>query len=161
MTFGPEAGDRRPADATAEPAENGLMQEPDQPTSSPIRVVIGSNDSQLRGLLGTLLSADDRFDVVALSPNGDNVVSEPATFDVAVLDLSIAGLGILGVISHLKRRDPSTPVVVITQHDAVYLRHALEAEGAADYMVIPGSLPEVADRIARVHEAAHALMVAG
>lgn len=129
------------------------MPEPEQATSGPIRVVIGSNDSQLRGLLGTLLSADDRFVVVALSASGDGVIADPASFDVAVLDPSIAGLGILGVISYLKRLEPATPVVVITQQDAVYLRHALEAEGVADYMVIPGSLPDVADRLARVHEA--------
>ncbi len=118
-----------------------------------IRVVIGSNDAQLRSLLGRSLSDDGRFRVVADGADGEAVVAAPLRFDVAVLDLSLRGLGILGVISDLRRRHPSPPVVVVSEHDAVYLRHAVEAEGAADYLLIPENLDETAERIVRAYEA--------
>jgi DNA-binding NarL/FixJ family response regulator len=161
VTFDPAASDRRPGDTRSDSADTEPMQGRHQPASAPIRVVIGSNDAAMRQLLGRVFAQDGRFEVTAQSDNGFEVVADPTGFDVAVLDLSIAGLGILGVISHLRRSSQTWPVVVVTQHDAIYLRHALQAEGATDYLVIPDDLPQVADRTVQAHRAAKALTIAG
>jgi len=124
------------------------MEDAHHPTQR-IRVLVGSTDTHLRKLLGSSVGHDRRFEMVAQATDGEAVVACPAVFDAAVVDVSIAGLGILGVMSHL-RSSPKHPVlVVVSRTDAIYLRHACLAEGAADYLVLPGDLEQLPDRIVR------------
>jgi DNA-binding NarL/FixJ family response regulator len=122
------------------------MQEEPRP-AAPIRVLVASTDKHLRSLLCWSLAQDDRLDVVAQVSDGDAIVMAPAAMDVALVDMSINGLGILGVLRRLGRRDPVPNVVVVSTHDVEYLRHALDAEGATDYLVMPRDVEQLTERL--------------
>lgn len=125
--------------------DNGAMY--DSNTDSRRTVLIGSSDRQLRAMLAWKIAADPCLEVVAQVTDGDSAVCCPVDFDIALIDISIGGLGILGVIAGLRRDRPETMIVVITHTDAVYLRHALTAEGADDYLVMPADFEAMTGRL--------------
>jgi DNA-binding response OmpR family regulator len=118
------------------------------PSRRPIRVIVASGSRPLRELLSRSLAHDERFSVIPEASDGDAVVGCLDSYDLALVDLTLPGLGILGVLSRL-RCHPAHPVVVMAHTDAVYLRNAVAAEGGADYVVIPDDLEELADRLIR------------
>jgi hypothetical protein len=54
----------------------------------------------------------------------------------------------LGTIAHLHSRRPAPIIAVLAGIDAIYLRHAAEAEGADAYFVKPAHLADLDDRLA-------------
>ena len=124
------------------------MPEPDNESRSPIRVLIAESNPHLAAVLGWVLSHDERFDVVAQVRDGEAVLACATAFDLALVDLGIFGLGGLGTIAHLHRRPRAPIIAVLADTDAVYLRHAAEAEGADAYFVKPAHLTDLDDRLA-------------
>lgn len=116
-------------------------------------MVVASSDITVRRLICSSLIRDRRFEVMAQATDGDSAVTCPFGFDAAIVDVSIPGLGILGVLSGLHDPPADRVVVVVSRSNAVYLRHACLAEGADDYLVWPDELNELPDRVV---EAVHA-----
>ena len=119
----------------------------DQFCNGAVRVVIASAESRVRKLLSWSLSHDGRFNVVGEVSDGDALVAQTEPFDVALVDLTIPGLGVLAVIYRLRRDSPNRAVVVMGHTDAGYVRNAVIAEGAADYLLLPDDLEKLADRL--------------
>ncbi|QQC64314.1 response regulator transcription factor [Paraburkholderia ginsengisoli] len=68
-------------------------------------------------------------------------------FDLVVLDLMLPGRDGIEILSTLRARNATTPVIIITARDAVEDRvHGLDT-GADDYLVKPFALPELLARI--------------
>ena len=126
-----------------------------QTQAEPIRVLVASSDKHVRSVVAWTLAHDRRFEIVAAMKTGDEVVAFEGPTDVAVLDLAVAGLGILGVIRRLLRRQPAPAIVVIGHANAVYLRHAMAGEGAADYLVIPDDAHELTERVLKAANTAN------
>jgi DNA-binding NarL/FixJ family response regulator len=124
------------------------MPEPDKTPGAPIRVLVAESNPHLAAVLGWVLSQDERFKVVAQVRDGDAAVACEADFDLALVDLAIFGLGGLGTIAHLHDRQPAPVIAVLADTDAIYLRHAAEAEGAHAYFVKPAHLADLDDRLA-------------
>jgi two-component system OmpR family response regulator len=120
----------------------------DKEARRPIRVLIAESNPHLAAVLGWVLSHDDRFEVVAQVRDGDAALECEAEFDLALVDLAIFGLGGLGTIAHLHRRQPKPIIAVMADTDAIYLRHAAEAEGADAYLAKPAHLADLDDRLA-------------
>jgi two-component system, OmpR family, response regulator PfeR len=114
----------------------------------PIRVLIAESNPQLGAVLRWLLAHDERFEVVAGVRDGGAALACEADFDLALVDLAISGLGGLGTIGNLHRRRTAPTIAVLADTDAVYLRHAAEAEGADAYFVKPADLADLNDRLA-------------
>jgi DNA-binding NarL/FixJ family response regulator len=119
-------------------------------TAEPIRVLVAESNAHLRSLLGWVLTHDERFRVVAQVGDGDTAVACKEEFDLALIDLSISGLGGLGTIAKIRRRQPVPAIVVLADTDAIYLRHAAAAEGADCYLVKPADIHTLADHLAEV-----------
>ena len=147
VTFVPLGSDSRYRDSVRPGLQSGPMEEAH--LNGKIRVIVASTDTRLRKVLYSALIRDRRFDVVAQATDGDAVVSCVATFDVAIVDVAIAGLGILGVMSSLTNSVMKPVVIVVSCTDAIYLRHACLAEGAADYLVLPDDLLELPERVTK------------
>ena len=113
----------------------------------PIRVMVASADRRARKLLSWSLTHDGRFNVVGEASDGDMLVAQTEPYELALVDLTIPGLGILGVIDRLRRHSPSQTVVVMGYTDARYVRKAITAEGAADYLLLPDDLDKLTDRL--------------
>lgn len=143
--FAPEGSDSRPDANRIAGANNGTMLEQHH-DAEPVTVVVASSDANLLHVLAWTLAHDSRLDVVSQARDGDAVLSAPKC-DLVVVDVAIGGLGILGVLDGLRRRYPAPAVVVLAHTGPVYLRHAMAAEGAADYVVIPDDLEELPARL--------------
>lgn len=117
--------------------------------SGTIRVLVASTDTRARKLLCSTLTRDRRFEVVAQVADGGAVITCPTAFDVAIVDVAISGLGVLGVMSALHASTQRPVLIVVSRTDAIYLRHACLAEGASDYLVLPDDLNELPTRIIR------------
>ena len=115
-------------------------------------VLVASSDAHLRSLLAWTLAQDERFEVVAQAKDGDEVLACPESFRVEVVDVSIGGLGILGVMRRLKRRTDGPIVVVVGHESASYVRHALALEGAADYLLLPEDVDDLTQRISETSD---------
>lgn len=124
-----------------------LDQRSPEPVS--ISVVVASPDPHMRALLGRVLGDTQRFRVVDQADDGRAVLGRD-DFDVALADLSISNPGFLELNRQLRSRRPRPVVVAVSHYGPVYVRHALAAEGIADFLVIPEDVPELADRIGGV-----------
>lgn len=155
VTLVPERRDSRYRDSAAGGLHSGPMEE-GHPTGK-VRVLVASTDTRVRKLLCSTLSRDKRFEVVAQVADGGSVITSAEAFDAAVVDVAISGLGILGVMSGLHGPMRSPAVIVVSRTDAIYLRHACLAEGAADYLVLPDALFELPDHVAQAVQAATTL----
>lgn len=120
---------------------------------------MASSDVRMRKLLSSALSRDRRLGVDAQVADGASVVTSAISADVVVVDVAIAGLGILGVMSGLHGSRRELPVIVVSRSDAIYLRHACLAEGAIDYLVLPEGLNTLADRVIRASRDPTAVVV--
>jgi DNA-binding NarL/FixJ family response regulator len=125
-----------------------------------VRVLVAESDARLRSVLCSVLDHDQRFQVVGQASTGDEAVACAAPFDLALVDLRISGLGGMGTIGRLCRRDPLPAVVVLSETGAIYLRHAAAEEGAVGYLIRPDDLQQLGDRLTELFETNRAVPVA-
>ena len=73
-------------------------------------------------------------------------------YDVVLTDISLPGSSGLEIIEYVRRRQPDTPVIVISVVD--YQQHAgdLIKMGAFDYLLKPFRLEDVEESVARALE---------
>lgn len=117
--------------------------------SSRIRVLLVDDHAVLRLGLRTLLSSREDMEVIGEASDGQAALDFCATHetDVAVVDLTMAGMDGLTATREIARRHPSTRVLVLTMHDEEdYLIPLLEA-GAAGYIVKDAASSELIDAI--------------
>lgn len=108
-----------------------------------IRVALIDDHDLVRAGLAALLQADDRMTVVLEESDGLAALETVprAAPDVALVDLSLAGLGGLEVTRRLRKAAPKMGVIVVSMHaDEAYVAAALEA-GASGF-VPKTSLPQ-------------------
>ncbi|MFL6123028.1 response regulator [Actinophytocola sp.] len=117
-----------------------------------IRLLLADDQALVREALGTLLSLQEDFSVVASVGRGDEVVDAALSSrpDVALLDIEMPGLDGLAAASLLAGAVPSCRVVMLTTFGrAGYLRRAMEA-GAVGFVVKDAPAEALADAIRRV-----------
>jgi len=114
-----------------------------------IAVLVAESDPSTRAELHDLLERDGRFGVVSDAVDGDGAVARAVEVDLVVVDLSVAGLGALGAIEHI-RRGGMTPVVVgLSRSGNAWLSRAARSEGAEDVVEWPDDQSQLCDRLAR------------
>ncbi len=86
-----------------------------------------------------VLVASDGIDGLALAMSDD--------VDLVVLDLGLPGIPGEEVLTRLRRRRPTVPVIVLTAKDSVADRVANLEAGADDYLIKPFSFSELLARI--------------
>ncbi len=102
-----------------------------------IRVLVADDHAVLRAGLRVLIGAQPDMEVVGEAADGDEAVRKvgEARPDVALVDLTMPGVGGIKAIERIRRESPTTRVLVLTMHDVpAYLRSALAA-GATGYVV--------------------------
>jgi len=102
-----------------------------------LRILLADDHAILREGLAVLINGQPDMQVVAQAPNGAEAVriAKERALDVAVLDVSMPGLG--GAEAALQIRDccAETRVLALTRHaDTGYLRRLLQA-GATGYVL--------------------------
>jgi two-component system response regulator NreC len=99
--------------------------------------MIADDHAILRAGLKMLINAQADMEVVAEAPDGEQAVqaARETKPDVALLDLTMPGVGGMRALQEMARSCRKTRVLVLTMHDdPAYLRSALAA-GASGYLL--------------------------
>ena len=89
---------------------------------------------------------------VTVCPDGLTAVAaiEKTTYDCAIVDLNMPGLGGIEVIARLKEHSPDTEAVVLTGNKSIETAIAALRHGAFDYLTKPCKLVELEALLQRV-----------
>ncbi len=112
---------------------------------SAIRVVLAEDHALVRAGFRSLLDGFPGVTVIAEAEDGLEALACIATHqpDVAVMDLTMPGLGGIQAIAEARRDHPGVRIVVLTMHrNEEYVRQALRA-GAAAYLLKDSSPAEL------------------
>jgi DNA-binding NarL/FixJ family response regulator len=102
-----------------------------------LRILIADDHEVVRSGLRALLSEREGWQVVAEAADGKEAVAQAlATLpDVAIVDYSLPILNGVEVTRQIRRRSPSTEVLIFTMHDTNTLIHDLLQAGALGYLL--------------------------
>ena len=100
---------------------------------NPIKVLVADESRAMRLLLASLLSDDDRFDVIADVASGAETIERCHEVDLVVLDLVLQDADAFSVIEEVRAGAPHLPIVIFAAVDPPYLRSEASARGAAGY----------------------------
>jgi DNA-binding NtrC family response regulator len=91
---------------------------------------------------------------VTVCPDGKTAIKalEKSTFDAAILDLRMPGMGGIEVLEHLKRVAPDVEAVVMTGHASMETAVQAVRLGAFDYITKPCKLAEIEAVLCKVAE---------
>jgi two-component system, NarL family, response regulator NreC len=118
-----------------------------------IRIMIADDHAILRAGLKMLVNAQTDMEVVSEAPNGEMAVQVALETrpDVALLDLTMPGVGGMKALREMVRDCREIRVLILTMHDdPAYLRAALAA-GAAGYLLKRAVDAELLAAIRAVH----------
>jgi DNA-binding response OmpR family regulator len=112
-----------------------------------MRILIAEDDPTLRsGLTRALRDAGYAADCVDSGTAADAALTAQR-FDLVILDIGLPGLDGFSVLTRLRERKSTTPVLILTALDGVENRvQGLDA-GADDYLVKPFALSELDARV--------------
>jgi len=112
-----------------------------------VRILVVEDEKKIAEALREGLSAEHYDVTVARTGEDGFFLVNAETFDLVVLDIMLPGRDGLEVLTTLRKRGLSTPVLILTAKDAVEDRvQGLDA-GADDYLVKPFAFPELLARI--------------
>jgi DNA-binding NarL/FixJ family response regulator len=97
-----------------------------------MRVLIADdNDGIRRGIIG-FLSRDASLEVCGEASDGNEAILKARELapDLALLDISMAGLNGLEVSRRLRQEMPNIKIIIVSQHDAAHLLPSVRAAGA-------------------------------
>lgn len=118
-----------------------------------IRVMIADDHAILRAGLRMLVNAQADMEVVSEASDGEKAVqaARETRPDVALLDLTMPGVGGMKALQEMARNCRGTRVLVLTMHDdPAYLRSVLAA-GASGYLLKRTADAELLVAIRAVH----------
>ena len=102
----------------------------------PLRILLADDHRVLRKGLSLLLSSEEDFVVVAEASDGEEALQKAreVPIDIALLDLSMPGMGGIECLRCLKAQQPDMRVLVLTMHsERQYVYECLKA-GANGYL---------------------------
>ena len=117
------------------------------------RILIVDTDQELAKRLAGFLSRAGHQIKVSMD-GGDALASleDGYPFDLVITALSLPGADGMEVLRRVKRRDPATPVVILTSQGSVHTAVEAMKEGAADFLLKPVTvelLEELSSRMLR------------
>lgn len=110
-------------------------------------MLVTEDDPKVAGALRSGLVAEGFDAVVARTGEDGYFRATTESFDIILLDLALPGRSGLEVLSALRARGLSVPVLVLTARDAVEDRVSGLDAGADDYLVKPFAFAELLARV--------------
>lgn len=123
-----------------------------QPADKPsARILVAEDNTDVAEILQAVLAGEPGLECVGAVPDGRDVAAAVARLqpDILLLDLELDGLSGMEVLRACQREHPSLLVVIVSGHSADAIIRAAKAAGAADFLVKPDDLPELAARLRR------------
>jgi two-component system OmpR family response regulator len=114
------------------------------------RILVVDDDPVSRDGVAEVL-VDEGYEV-AVAADGQEAIALLLSFrpDLVLTDLRMPNLDGIGVLTHVKRVDPSLPVMVFTAHTTIDAERTAKQLGAQDYLNKPFNFDDMLTRIARV-----------
>ncbi len=123
------------------------------PEADAKRILIVDTDQELaKRLAGFLSRAGHQVKVSMSGSEALSALDDGYPFDLVITALSLPGAGGMEVLRRVKRRDPATPVVILTSQGSVHSAVEAMKEGAADFLLKPVTvelLEELSSRMLR------------
>jgi DNA-binding response OmpR family regulator len=115
-----------------------------------MRLLLAEDERRVRTFIARGL-AEEGFQITE-SVDGPAVLAalQEANVDLVLLDWMLPGASGLDVLKHMRARQDTTPVIMLTARDAVADRTAALNAGADDYLVKPFAFEELVARIRAV-----------
>jgi two-component system response regulator TctD len=112
-----------------------------------MRLLIVEDNKGLADWLAKLLRGENY--VVDCVHDGEAALlgTDFENYDLAIVDLALPGIGGIEVISQLRRRGFSTPILILTAQDALQTRVDGLNSGADDYLTKPFEIEELEARL--------------
>lgn len=112
------------------------------------KILVVDDEESIRFYLGEVLERDGH--VVTAAENGEIALqyAQAESFDLALIDLKLPGIGGMKVLKTLRQISPNTTIIVLTAHAS--LETAVEAlrQGAHDYLFKPCKTAELRESVA-------------
>ena len=112
-----------------------------------MRILLVEDNRDLAGWLARTLQRSRYAVECAFDGQDADARLRTERYDLVILDLALPKLEGEEVLRRLRRRDPETPVLVLTAKDTLSGRVGSLDEGADDYMVKPFEVEELEARI--------------
>lgn len=94
-------------------------------------------------LLERILSKQGYRVVTAKNTHEAIALAEKRAFQLAILDIKMFPLDGVGLLSEIKNRCPSTPVIMVTAYPTVDTRTECMKKGASTYLTKPVDIQEL------------------
>ncbi|MBV9219106.1 MAG: response regulator [Methylobacteriaceae bacterium] len=112
-----------------------------------MRLLLAEDNRDLAGWLARLLRQSNYVVDCVYDGEAADAALRVQTYALVILDLALPRLGGLEVLKRLRRRDATTPVLILTANDAVSSRISGLDGGADDYLVKPFDVDELEARV--------------
>jgi DNA-binding NarL/FixJ family response regulator len=122
---------------------------------APVRVLVADDQPIFTAMLGAVLAADERVEVVGQATNGRQALELAATLspDVILMDISMPIMDGLEATRRLRERDPSARVLMLTESDLPGDVMRARKAGAVGYVPKTRITADLADAIVGVSPA--------
>jgi DNA-binding NarL/FixJ family response regulator len=117
-----------------------------------IRVLIADDHPLLRTGLRLVLSQDPDLTVAGEAENAEQVLRsvDEQPYDIVVLDISLPGRSGLEVLTEIRQRHGSLPVLMLSMHDEQHLAIRAIRAGANGYLTKASAPSELAPAIRKI-----------
>ena len=118
-----------------------------------IKVLLVDDHAILREGLRMLLSSQPDIEVIGEAGDGREALDKAALLqpDVVLMDISMAGMDGLEATRELRRTQPETQIIVVSQHDEPQFVNSLLEAGAVGYVLKRMGGASVVDAVRSVH----------
>lgn len=122
--------------------------------SQRIRTLVVDDSSISRKTICAFLEDEKSVEIVGTAFSGDQALDEVETLrpELVLLDVQMPAMNGLEVTEQLRKRFPSTRVILLSVDDSQEVRMSCEASGA-DGFVSKSQLPELSREIRRMFQA--------
>lgn len=101
------------------------------------RIIVVDDHPMMRKGLAMTLAAEHGFEVVAQLERAEEVIQqyESLSPDLAIVDISLPGMGGLELVKHLVSMDPGLKILVVSRHEETLYAERVIRAGAKGYVM--------------------------
>jgi DNA-binding NarL/FixJ family response regulator len=122
-----------------------------------ITLLIADDHDMFRQGLLSLLSSNQKLDIIAQASNGTEALEliQQHKPDVAILDMTMPGLSGVELCRKIKQQGLSTRTIILTMHDDLLLAQEVMQSGASGFVLKDNTFDEVVMAIEYAHKNEH------